>query len=202
MTQRACVLAIVLFPILSHVAYAQQTLTAKQQEPIHAATSAQQRKTDQKQESVAAKEEASRWVNERIRTGCGQDAFSYKSKDTHRGPEVVGMYQYRGLTWRSERTPLSSADPLNGITWRGKIIIAAKLYRKYEATYGSFGKDGMKWSKWEEFPKDSPITVIQRHEAGQWHHNIDSGRWFTIPILEEAPDCAFAAELAKDGTRK
>jgi hypothetical protein len=108
-------------------------------------------------------------------TKCGDDYFS---KQTFRGnPNTYIIGQYKELTPRVISHPLSKADPLNGIEWKGTIQFTASVMREFAhgKTFSgllSTHKPDV-WGEWKElgimaayaFPiekKNGRITADQR----------------------------------------
>jgi hypothetical protein len=85
-------------------------------------------------------------------TKCGDDYFS---KQTFRGnPNTYIIGQYKELTPRVISHPLSKADPLNGIEWKGIIQFTASVMREF--AHGKMFSQVLSthkpdvWSEWKE----------------------------------------------------
>lgn len=90
-------------------------------------------------------------------TKCGDSYYSaggdYESGYT---------YQYRNVAFTPyQNSPLTEADKLNGILWKGSVAIRPETYRK---SYSN------QWQQWEQLPPRNPgnvITATKRNSGWQ-----------------------------------
>lgn len=115
---------------------------------------------------------------------CGE---SYYATQRSGRPDFVDPVQeLKGpirITVRSE--PLSEADRLNGVEWRGRAELQYAAYRSYSSS--GFGAPGF-WGRWSSTPpsRDDPFSKVGGHWNGPnwsvWHPDN--------PVPASAIDCA------------
>ncbi len=128
--------------------------------------------TDAKVENDAgAKDNAERYVGARF-LRCGADYFSKKHIPGGLGASSLSrVYQYKKLHWELVPESVSEADKLNGIEWRGKIVMKASAKRTHvEADYNYNRPAG--WLSWEDFA--GSITFRQQKINSEWAVQAES----------------------------
>lgn len=107
-------------------------------------------------------------------TVCGESYFQGAPGD---------LRELRGISFNIEAYPLSTADQLNGIQWKGNAMFAVKAFRDQHSGV---------WGPWEDGPRDGPteksigdkgfglVEMIKRN--GQWE--------FSRSIPDRPASCA------------
>ena len=97
------------------------------------------------------------------------------------------MEQYRGLTTVVSAIPLSEAERLNDITWRGRIEVKAPARRVWSHEQGAWEEwkpmtDNHHWEGWPGMWAGLLFSLVKKH--GQWEV-VGRGSGKRV-----APDCA------------
>jgi uncharacterized membrane protein YgcG len=74
--------------------------------------------------------------------------------------------QFKGITYAIFTTPINEADTLNGVEWRGRVVVRAKALRSRDAGL----KDDTGWSQWtSKWNISEEVWHAELHKAnGQW----------------------------------
>jgi hypothetical protein len=111
-------------------------------------------------------------------TKCGDDYFS---KQTFRGnPDTYIIGQYKELTTRVTSYPLTKADPLNGIEWKGIIHFTATVKREFAhgpmfSQFLSTHKPDV-WSEWREMGILAALGIPVERKNGRITMNRPTDR--------------------------
>ena len=118
------------------------------------------------------------YFSKRLITKCGNDLYSYLGIKNQPALEGV-IVELKGLSAEVKSQPLSNADKLNGVEWKGSGNIRQEAWRMYHEKTG--------WSSWQSPPLN---------ESGRLFLDKKKGRWIVIPngSLEEI--MSFAKPIA------
>ena len=96
-------------------------------------------------------------------TKCG-DFYYANSHTGGMGMRILKtLLQYKKLDVTVESKPLSEADKLNGIEWKGESALNPVAYREYVYKLE-------KWDDWRNgVPQGPAVRVTVRKQNGQWH---------------------------------
>jgi len=110
------------------------------------------------------------YFSKRLITKCGNDLYSYLGIKNQPALEGV-IVELKGLSAEVKSQPLSNADKLNGVEWKGSGNIRQEAWRMYHEKTG--------WSGWQPPPQN---------ESRRLFLGKKKGRWIVIPnqSLEEA----------------
>jgi hypothetical protein len=108
-------------------------------------------------------------------------------KGTCKRVERRTVEQYRGLMTVVSAIPLSEAERLNGITWRGRIEVKAPARRVWSHEQGVWEEwkamtDNPHWEGWPGMWAGLRFSLVKKH--GQWEVGGRSRE------KRVAPDCA------------
>jgi hypothetical protein len=110
-------------------------------------------------------------------TKCGD---SHYTKDFGPGDGLLGLYEFKGLSIKITASPLTEADKLNGIEWKGTVILVAKASRAFKvpgvAEGQLFAREKV-WLNWENGAKIDHQTVSGSlaKRKGRWHLQLQTG---------------------------
>lgn len=111
---------------------------------------------------------------------CGTSYFSKNfTQGSKRERRFTGYTEWKALAWRLDPQPVSAAERLNGIQWKGVSFMSVSAYRIAD------GSDG-NWSDWVPGFNHSPEIRLTKVN-GQWH--VDAPYNVLIGIVNEAPSC-------------
>ena len=104
-------------------------------------------------------------------TKCGN---SHYTKDLDPGGYPLGLYEFKDLSIKITASPLTEADKLNGIEWKGTVILVAKASRPFKAE-GFERKPA--WQAWENGAKidHQNISGSLAKRKGRWHLELQIG---------------------------
>lgn len=111
-------------------------------------------------------------------TKCGN---SHYTKDLDPGGYPLGLYEFKGLSIQITASPLTEADKLNGIEWKGTVILVAKASRAFKVPGmlegGKVGATKQEWLAWENGAKidhqNISGSLVKRN--GRWHLQLQIG---------------------------
>jgi hypothetical protein len=93
--------------------------------------------------------------------GTGSSLFLHEKGNAEEPMHMI--YQLSDLHWSYYAAPITEADKLNGITWKGEIKFNSKAYRNSEG----FNKGSTpSWNSWQDAPPDKPIFVFLVTKTG------------------------------------
>ena len=105
----------------------------------------EQAKLEAKQDpSWSPQKAAEEMVLKKIRK-CG-DAYFTKRYDV--GGYPLGVYEFKNLSVQIKASPLTDADKLNGIEWKGTVFLVAKASRAFQVP-DKLGARKPQWLDWE-----------------------------------------------------
>ena len=111
---------------------------------------------------------------------CGESYFSKNfTPASKRDRRFTGYTEWKALAWRLDPQPVSAAERLNGVQWKGVTFVSVSAYRIAD------GSDG-NWSDWVPGFNHSPEVQLTKVN-GQWHINAPYN--VRIGIINEAPSC-------------
>jgi hypothetical protein len=97
-------------------------------------------------------------------------------------------WQYSSFTWTLVSEPLTRADQLNGITWKGTINSKIDAWRSLHDD-AHFREDSHPcWQSWRDMPPDKNFKWSLQKINGQWKfYRIDDPSLVPAPMGDEAP---------------
>lgn len=111
-------------------------------------------------------------------TKCGN---SHYTKDLDPGGYPLGLYEFKNLSIQITASPLTEADKLNGIEWKGTVILVAKATRAFKVPGmlegGKVGATKQEWLDWESGAKIDHQSVYGSllKKKGRWHLQLQIG---------------------------
>ena len=111
-------------------------------------------------------------------TKCGN---SHYTKDLDPGGYTLGLYEFKDLSIQIKASPLTEADKLNGIEWKGTVILIAKASRAFKVPGmlegGKVGATKQEWLDWESGAKIDHQSVYGSllKKKGRWHLQLQIG---------------------------
>jgi hypothetical protein len=137
----------------------------------------------------------------------GNDAFSrYQVGPAPGFPSDSWTAEYRqfhGFRWELKEQSPSSADQLNGITWKGIIGIKSDAYRKLTEQHGGIPPpEPPCWGAWQDMPKWEDQSLYDfiwplTHINGVWKIGLEnSGHWFSWSTDEITGENSGAPQFA------
>lgn len=160
--------------------------------------------------SKEARKKAQEWWDASV-VKCGDDLYTKVARDgINMGRAFENkdqpLIQFKPVTVQIIEDPITDADKLNGIEWKGYAAIPLKLTFRY------YDEREKKWSSWREgsviyAPNqlrdafntlagkkvDYPLSIELRKEKGQWNYESNNGESKINPLAK--PDCA---DIPKD----
>lgn len=135
-----------------------------------------------------AKIEGSHFIQHRFAIRSDGTVFSHLKKKAVPGFGEVDpapeYYQFDGFRSDVIEEVPTHADNLNGITWKGKIIVNFAASRTSLAGGNDLKSEKICWKPWEDVPKwpdalPYDMTWSLQHIHGDWHVSRENSRhWF------------------------
>jgi hypothetical protein len=121
---------------------------------------------------------------ESIFSKCGDSSFTKWYPSGFKSPSYI-IVQFEALKTSLRPEPLTAADTLEGIDWKGVAVLRSTARRQYPA--GAFTEN--KWGEWLKQRRNDPVMVIFK-QRGQWRLSVPTP--FTSYGLNafERIDCA------------
>jgi hypothetical protein len=118
----------------------------------------------------AKKEITDFYFSKRLIMKCGNDLYSSLGIKNQPALQWI-IVELKGLSAEVKSQPLSQADKLNGVEWKGSGNIRQEAWRMYHEKTG--------WSGWQP---------TRQNESGRVFLGKKKGKWIVIPneSLEEA----------------
>jgi len=151
--------------------------------------------------------EINKLITKYILTG-GDSQYAYSWNNTNQPHEDFAdcrcdLYEWKGLRYSIKADSLTEADTLNGITFRGSVILTPKTYRTFNAGGAVPGTQvtiSTSKSIWKS--SNTPFYIDVEKANGKWTASIGSNRWIISPISSPAPtrqDLATMKKMDKEG---
>ena len=120
-----------------------------------------------------AKKAAEELLGQKI-TKCGD---SHYTEDLDPGGYPLGLYKFNDLSTQITPSALTEADKLNGIEWKGTVILVAKATRPFKVPEGTIGLSKPQWLAWENGAKidHQNISGSLAKRKGRWHLELQIG---------------------------
>src|SRR5579864_3032881 len=110
---------------------------------------------------------------------CNSDSYS-----THVDVYGETYFHLKNLYWSSQSQPLSQADRLNGVQWKGIVYIKADVYRRTLETHRT------QWGGWSDNFNDTGSAVQQN---GKWTISFSGSTFYFSP--GSLRECSFYTSL-------
>ena len=115
-------------------------------------------------EGEAKKEAEQFWGKKFVK--CGNSHYVYAdgyAESTRAYADLAGIYQFKALSIILRPDSLTDADKLNGIEWKGKTEVTAKVSRHYNKNRGG-------WQEWKEgiSALQGGLTALMMKKGGRW----------------------------------
>ena len=149
-----------------------------------------------------ARKEAQKFFDKEFRR-CGNSVFEYGNRILYSPDDpqryLFSLSEFKGFTYQLKSEPLSEADRLNGLEWRGGWVTGSTSERIRD-------RKGGVWEKWEEWEPGTPLSKTPTPEPylirkkGQWvwlrsttrpfgegyggYEEFDIGKMFTMPACD------------------
>ncbi|MFA6172951.1 MAG: M23 family metallopeptidase [Kiritimatiellales bacterium] len=81
------------------------------------------------------------------------------------------LVQYKGIAFLLEEAALSEADKLNGVSWKGSVVVSVTgVKRSYDRSDTGWGTSpAYGWSDWRNCREEKIITYYFEFKKSQWH---------------------------------
>jgi len=131
-----------------------------------------------------AQAEAAKIVEELVRPLSDGTSMGMEERRPFGAAPTALYRQYSEFNWRLVEEPLSPADRLNGLTWKGRINWTMAAYREL-----STSASPKCWSSWRDVSPSSSPQLSLRKVRGQWEKSPrDSSMGNKLPTQAEADE--------------